>query len=55
MRKASDLLGPFVGQTEQQLVAAFAETKQKNAILMIDEADSFLGSRSAAQQQWEVS
>jgi SpoVK/Ycf46/Vps4 family AAA+-type ATPase len=55
LRKASDLLGPFVGQTEQQLAAAFAEAKQKNAILMIDEADSFLGSRSAAQQQWEVS
>ncbi len=55
MRKASDLLGPYVGQTEQQLAAAFAEAKQKNAILMIDEADSFLGSRSAAQQQWEVS
>jgi len=55
MRKASDLLGPFVGQTEQQLAAAFAEAKKKNAILMIDEADSFLGSRSAAQQQWEVS
>jgi len=55
MRKASDLLGPYVGQTEQQLAAAFAEAKQKNAILMIDEADSFLGSRSAAHQQWEVS
>jgi SpoVK/Ycf46/Vps4 family AAA+-type ATPase len=55
MRKASDLLGPYVGQTEQQLAAAFAEAKQTNAILMIDEADSFLGSRSAAQQQWEVS
>lgn len=37
------------------MAAAFAEAKQKNAILMIDEADSFLGSRSAAQQQWEVS
>jgi len=55
LRKASGLLGPFVGQTEQQLAAAFTEAKQKNANLMIGEADSFLGSRSAAQQQWKVS
>jgi len=47
LRKASGLLGPFVGQTEQQLAAAFTEAKQKNANLMIGEADSFLGSRSA--------
>jgi SpoVK/Ycf46/Vps4 family AAA+-type ATPase len=55
MKKASDLLGAFVGQTEQQLAAAFEEAKQGNAILMIDEADSFLGARSGAHQQWEIS
>ncbi len=55
MKKASDLLGPYVGQTEQQLAAAFNEAQQKGAMLMIDEADSFLGSRTAAHQHWEVS
>jgi len=55
MKKASDLVGAFVGQTEQQLAAAFDEAKQGNAILMIDEADSFLGARSGAHQQWEIS
>lgn len=55
MKKACDLLGPHVGETEQNLAAAFAAAKQKNAILMIDEADSLLGSRSAAQHSWEIS
>lgn len=55
MKKASELLGPYVGETEQKLAAAFADARQKNAMLMIDEADSLLGSRRGALQQWEVS
>jgi SpoVK/Ycf46/Vps4 family AAA+-type ATPase len=55
IKKASDLLGAFVGQTEQRLAAAFEEAEQDNAILMIDEADSFPGVSSGAHQQWEIS
>lgn len=55
MKKASDLLGSYVGQTEKGIADAFKEAKEKGAILMIDEADSFLTSRSKAQRSWEVS
>ncbi|GAA0792321.1 AAA family ATPase [Marinobacterium sediminicola] len=55
MKKASDLLGPYVGQTEQQMASAFVEAKEAGSILMIDEADSFLEPRSEARQHWEVS
>lgn len=55
MKKASDLLAPYIGQTEKGIAAAFKEAKKDGAILMIDEADSFLTSRSKAQRSWEVS
>ena len=51
---ASDLLSPLVGKTEQLIAAKFAEAKSKNAILFIDEIDSFLQSREGASYSWEV-
>lgn len=51
---ASDLLSPLVGKTEQLIAAKFAEAKSKNAILFIDEVDSFLQSREGASHSWEV-
>lgn len=54
-KKGSDLLGMYVGQTEKQIAAAFAEAKKSNAMLMIDEADSFLRSRAEASRRWEQS
>ena len=54
IKRASDLLGAFVGQTEQAIAAMFAEARADQAILLLDEADSFLRSRAAAQQGWEV-
>jgi len=55
VKSASDLLGCFVGETEKAMAAAFAEAEQEKAILLIDEADSFLSDRSGASHQWEVS
>lgn len=55
MKKASDLRKSLVGETEEKIAEAFYEAKKKSAILMIDEADSFLAARSHAQRIWEVS
>ena len=55
IRKASDLLGMFVGQTEAQIAAAFEEAERTKSILFFDEADSFLRDRSGAFQGHEVS
>ena len=55
MKRASDLISPFVGQTEQNIAAAFAEAKSQKAMLIFDEADSFLQNRNNAVRSWEVS
>ncbi len=51
----SDLLSMYVGQTEQKLAAAFARAEAEGAVLLLDEADTFLLPRSAARHSWEVS
>ncbi len=55
VKKASDLLSKFVGETEANIAKAFKEAKKKNAVLVIDEADSFLYSREKAVNPWEAS
>ena len=54
IKKASDLLGPYLGQTEQNIAAAFENAARDGAILMIDEVDSFLQDRGQAVRGWEV-
>ena len=54
-KRASDMISMWVGQTEQNIAAAFAEAKAKKAMLIFDEADSFLQNRSNAGHSWEVS
>lgn len=54
-RRASDLLGAFVGETEKAIAAAFAEARADGAFLVFDEADSLLGDRRDAARSWEVS
>jgi SpoVK/Ycf46/Vps4 family AAA+-type ATPase len=54
-RRCSDLVSPYVGETEQNIAEAFARTAERGAMLLIDEADSFLYRREAGQQSWEVS
>ncbi|HBN14328.1 MAG TPA: AAA family ATPase [Pseudohongiella sp.] len=55
VKKASDLLGMFVGQTEQNIAAAFSEAKKEGAVLVIDEVDSMLQDRRSVTASWEVS
>ena len=54
IKKGSDLLSMFVGGTEQNIALAFKEAKDKHAVLVFDEVDSFLQDRSMATRSWEV-
>ena len=45
----------FLGETEKNMARAFDEARSDDAILLIDEADSFLRDRTLAQRSWEVS
>ena len=55
VKRASDLLGAFVGETEGRIADAFAEAREKGALLLFDEADSLLLDRAGAQRSWEIS
>lgn len=54
IKRASDLLGPYVGESEQRLAAMFEEARDQDAILLLDEADSFLQDRGRAHRSWEI-
>ena len=54
-RRASDLLDRYVGGSERNIAAAFAEARDTRAFLVFDEADSLLGARDGATQRWEIS
>jgi SpoVK/Ycf46/Vps4 family AAA+-type ATPase len=54
-RRCSDLMSPYVGETEQNIAEAFARAAERGALLLIDEVDSFLYRRDAAQRSWEDS
>lgn len=53
-RRCSDLISPFVGETERNIAEAFAAASERGALLLLDEADSFLHRRDCAQRSWEV-
>ncbi|WP_411833173.1 AAA family ATPase [Pseudoxanthomonas mexicana] len=55
VRRASDLLGKYVGESEKLIRRAFEEAASEGAVLLMDEADSLLYDRSRAQRSWEVS
>ena len=54
IKKGSDLLSMFIGGTEKNIALAFKEAKDKKAVLVFDEVDSFLQDRSMAAKSWEV-
>jgi SpoVK/Ycf46/Vps4 family AAA+-type ATPase len=55
VRQASDLMSKYIGETEQNMAAMFREAESEGAILLLDEADSFLQDRRGAQRTYEVS
>jgi SpoVK/Ycf46/Vps4 family AAA+-type ATPase len=54
IKQASDLVSKYVGETEQAMAAMFREAEQEKAVLLLDEADSFLQDRRGAQRTYEV-
>lgn len=55
IKKASDLLSKWLGESEQNIAEMFEEATDENAILFLDEADSFLRDRQGLTKSWEVS
>ena len=55
VRRASDLQSMWVGETEKNLARMFREANTEGAVLLLDEADSFLQDRRGATRSWEVS
>lgn len=50
---ASDILSMWVGGTEKNIAEMFREAQAENALLLLDEADSFLQDRTGAHRSWE--
>jgi SpoVK/Ycf46/Vps4 family AAA+-type ATPase len=55
IKRASDLVSKFVGETEQNMARMFDEARREKAVLLLDEADSFLQNRKMAERNYEVS
>lgn len=53
LKRASDLLSPWLGETEQNLAKAFEHAERDGAILQIDEVDGYLRDRRSAERAWE--
>ena len=53
IKRASDILSPWVGISEQQVAEIFREAEETRSILLLDEADSFFSSRENATRNWE--
>jgi len=54
VRKASDILSKWLGESETNIARMFAEARREKSVLLIDEADSFLQERKDAHRSWEV-
>ena len=54
VKQASDLMSKFVGETEQNMASMFRDAEAEKAVLLLDEADSFLQDRRGAQRTYEV-
>jgi transitional endoplasmic reticulum ATPase len=53
-KRASDLLAPYIGQSEKNIAETFEGAREAQAMLIFDEADSFLFDRREAVRSWEV-
>jgi transitional endoplasmic reticulum ATPase len=54
VKRGSDLLSMWLGGTEQNIARIFKEAEEDNAVLLIDEVDSFLQDRSNSRHSWEI-
>jgi SpoVK/Ycf46/Vps4 family AAA+-type ATPase len=54
VKRGADLLSMWVGGTEKNIARIFRQAEQDQAVLLIDEIDSFLQDRNISQHSWEV-
>ncbi len=54
VKRGADVLSMWVGGTEQNIARIFKAAEQDQAILLIDEIDSFLQDRNGSHHSWEV-
>ncbi|MBS0198935.1 MAG: ATP-binding protein, partial [Proteobacteria bacterium] len=54
VKRASDLISCFVGETEKNMARAFRHAELEGALLLIDEVDGFLQDRRNASYGWQV-
>ena len=54
LKRASDLISMWLGETEKNLREMFREATQDDAVLLLDEADSFLQERRGVERSWEL-
>lgn len=53
-KRVSDLSSRWLGETEKCIANMFREATAENAVLLLDEGDSFLRDRRLARASWEV-
>ena len=54
VKRGSDLLSMWVGETEKNIAECFRQAETEGAILLIDEIEGFLQDRRVAKHSWEV-
>lgn len=54
IKRASDLIDMYVGETEKNIARAFWEAEADGTLLLIDEVEGFLQDRRKAGHNWEV-
>lgn len=53
LKRVSDIMSKYVGESEQNIAAAFSEAEASGDVLLFDEADSFFSNREDAAVSWE--
>ena len=54
-KKGSDILGKYIGETEQNLANAFSEASINSGVLLLDEIDGLLFDRAHSSKTWQIS
>jgi SpoVK/Ycf46/Vps4 family AAA+-type ATPase len=52
--RPSDLISPYVGETEKNIAREFRSAYNERTVLILDEADAVLGDRGAAHRSYEL-
>ena len=54
IKQASDIFSKYLGDTEKCIAQMFSEAKEESAVLILDEADSYLRDRTQGLKSFEI-